>query len=256
MKAMEILPLPAFRDNYIWALREGTKAVVVDPGEPAPVEQWLEQHGLTLHAVLITHHHPDHVGGVRTLKTRYQPTVFGPAAEQIAGVDIPLRGDDVARPGAGFPEFDVIDVPGHTAGHIAYHGSDLLFCGDTLFSGGCGRLFEGTAEQMHRSLRRLAALPEQTRVYAAHEYTAANLRFALEVLPRDAELRRALANALKIMENGRQTLPSTIAREHRINVFLRCDEADVRSAAERWAGTPLSSEVEVFASLRRWKDQL
>lgn len=251
---MDVIALRAFRDNYIWTLRSGTNAVVVDPGDAGPVEAWLSESGSRLAAILLTHHHPDHVGGVEALKARHAPRVFGPASERIAGVDVAVAGGDRARPGEGFPDFAVLDIPGHTAGHIAYYGEDLLFCGDTLFSGGCGRLFEGTAEQLYGSLMRLAALPAGTRVYAGHEYTAANLRFARAVLPAEVQLQEALANASKITENGGTTLPSTIGREREINVFLRCGEAAVRRAAERHAGAALGTAVQVFAALRRWKD--
>lgn len=254
MPAMDVVALRAFRDNYIWTLHSGTDAVVVDPGDAAPVQAWLAETGSRLVAILLTHHHRDHVGGAVVLKARHRARVFGPAGEDIAGVDVAVADGDIARPGPGFPDFEVLEVPGHTAGHIAYFGDDLLFCGDTLFSAGCGRLFEGTAEQLHRSLSRLAALPATTRVYAGHEYTAANLRFARAVLPAEAGLEEALANASKITENGDATLPSTIGRERAFNVFLRCDETAVRRAAEQHTGAALGTAVEVFAALRRWKD--
>jgi len=252
---MNVTALRAFRDNYIWALTNAGEAVVVDPGDARPVEDWLARTGLRLAAILLTHHHPDHVGGVPRLKAAFGARVFGPGRGDVAGLDVPLHEGDKAEPGPGFPTFRVMEIPGHTLDHIAYHGAGLLFCGDTLFSGGCGKLFEGTAEQMHRSLRRLAALPDETRVYAGHEYTAANLRFARAVLPADGELADALASAEEITENGGETLPSTVARERRINVFLRAGEAAVRDAASRRAGgVPLGNETEVFAALRQWKN--
>jgi hydroxyacylglutathione hydrolase len=252
---LSIEPLHAFRDNYIWALAAGETAVVVDPGDAAPVEAWLDRTGHRLIAILVTHHHPDHVGGLGRLKTRYRPRTYGPAGEDIPGVDSRLGDGDAARPAEGFPDFAVIAVPGHTAGHIAYYGDGLLFCGDTLFSGGCGRLFEGTAGEMFASLRRLAALPPETRVYPAHEYTVANLRFARAVLPEDDRIEKALAKASEIVENGHPTLPSTLAQEKTFNVFLRTGEEAVRKAAERMAGQRLENETQVFAALRLWKDR-
>jgi len=252
---LTITPLPAFSDNYIWALHVDDQAVVVDPGEAAPVERWLAAEGLNLAAILITHHHADHVGGVAALKRAHRVPVFGPAGGHIRGIDKALGEGDHVTPAPGFPDFEVLEVPGHTLDHIAYYGGNLLFCGDTLFSGGCGRLFEGTAEQLHRSLSRLAALPATTRVYAAHEYTASNLRFGRAVLPQDVKLEKALANTLKIRENGNVTLPSSVGREREINVFLRAGEEAVRSAAELRSGKGLASEARVFAVLRQWKDQ-
>lgn len=250
-----IEPLRALRDNYIWTLAGAGRALVVDPGEAAPVEAWLARTGNRLTAILLTHHHPDHVGGVAALVAHHGCPVYGPAAERIAAVDRPVRDGETVAPGPEFPSFQVLVVPGHTAGHVAYYGDGLLFCGDTLFSGGCGRLFEGTADELRNSLRRLASLPAETRVFAGHEYTANNLRFALAVAPDDAELEKALAKATEIMENGSPTLPSTLGWERRFNVFLRTGEPAIRQAAERAAGRRLGNETEVFAALRRWKDR-
>lgn len=251
---LAMTPLNAFRDNYIWALRMGNRAVVVDPGESEPVERWLAGETLELAAVLVTHHHHDHVGGVAALKRVHRVPVFGPAGGHIHGIDKALGEGDHVTPAPDFPEFGVLEVPGHTLDHIAYTAQNLLFCGDTLFSAGCGRLFEGSAEQLHRSLSRLAALPATTRVYPAHEYTVANLRFGRTVLPADVKLEKALANALKIRENAQATLPTTVAGEREINVFLRTGESGVRAAAQQHCGKGLGSEVEVFAALRGWKD--
>ncbi|MGH8426557.1 MAG: hydroxyacylglutathione hydrolase [Gammaproteobacteria bacterium] len=252
---LRIEAIPAFRDNYIWALTVGTKAVVVDPGDAAPVEAWLTRGNGRLAAIFITHHHHDHIGGLTALKARHHPQVFGPAGEAIAGVDVALAEGDTVTPAEGFPAFRVFEVPGHTAGHIAYYGANLLFCGDTLFSAGCGRLFEGTAAQMHASLGRLAALPAGTRVYPAHEYTEANLRFACSLLPADPGLARTLKNVVTIRADGQATLPSTIGRERGINLFLRSGETKVRTAVEKELGRPLHPEAEVFAALRHLKDQ-
>ncbi len=231
-----------------------THVVAVDPGDARPVHDFLRHERLALAAILCTHHHADHVGGAAELAGADAIPVYGPATEAIGAVTHPAReGDVLALPAVGLT-LRVLEIPGHTRGHIAYEGGGFLFCGDTLFSAGCGRLFEGTAAQMHRSLSRLAALPEATEVYCGHEYTLANLRFALAVEPanRDALAYRQEAQALQSQD--RPTLPSTIGRERRINPFLRTTEPGVRKAAEQQAGQRLEDDVAVFAALRRWKD--
>lgn len=252
---MDVFPIHALRDNYIWAMHTGSHAVIVDPGVAAPVTAWLERETLRLAAILITHHHGDHIGGMPELKWRYGVPVMGPAGNHITGIALPLREGDRIIPAEGFPEFEVWAVPGHTLDHIAYYSPGYLFCGDTLFSGGCGRLFEGDANQLHEALSRFAALPGDTRIFPAHEYTAANLGFARAVLPEDKKLEKALANTLKIRENVEPTLPSTVAMERDINVFLRTEEPGVRAAAEAHAGKRLKSGAEVLAALRQWKDE-
>jgi hydroxyacylglutathione hydrolase len=252
----DVLHARAFEDNYIWIVRGSApdRAVVVDPGDADPVFAALEAAGLTLAAVLCTHHHGDHVGGVGALTARWPVPVYGPARERIRGATVPLAdGDRVALDDLGLG-FDVLDVPGHTAGHIAYVGHGLLFCGDTLFSAGCGRLFEGTAAQLHASLARLAALPDDTRVYCGHEYTRANLGFARRVEPDNPDIAVHLKTVEALRAADRPSLPSTIGLERRINPFLRSDVPTVREAAEREASKTLDSPVAVFAALRRWKD--
>ena len=262
-RPLTVLPIGAFKDNYLWLLCRGSDAVVVDPGDAAPVEKVLADRGLTLRAILLTHHHADHTGGVAALLAarvgRALP-VYGPANESIAGVTTPLEeGERVTIDALGL-SFDVFDIPGHTRGHIAYFArSDadrpaLLFCGDTLFAAGCGRLFEGTAAQMHASLGKLAALPPDTRVYCAHEYTVANLRFARAVEPHSAELDRRAAEADATRARGEPTLPSTIALERATNPFLRVDVAAVREAAERHAPGAAATPLATFTALRQWKD--
>ena len=256
---MNLVALPAFSDNYIWMLHDGQQAIVVDPGDAAPVADALDARGLALAGILVTHHHPDHVGGVTALRPRLQggSQVWGPAREKIPAPFVPLSdGDQLTVMGL---RFQVIDVPGHTAGHIAFFlaegaGAPILFCGDTLFSGGCGRLFEGTPAQMHQSLGRLAALPGDTRVCCAHEYTESNLRFAAAVEPDSADLAAYTAACRALRAQGLPTLPSTIAQERAINPFMRCDAATVIAAAQR-RGAADAGGAEVLGALREWKNQ-
>lgn len=253
---MKLLALPAFADNYIWMIHDGRRAVVIDPGEPAPVEQALEAHALVLAGILVTHHHGDHTGGIDALRLRLQGPVWGPATENIPSPFTALRGGD--RVEALGLSFDVIDVPGHTAGHIAYFGRPggqppLLFCGDTLFIGGCGRLFEGTPAQMHQSLDRLGNLPGDTRVCCAHEYTLSNLRFARAVEPGNQELQAFSAQCEALRAGGRPTVPGAIATERRINPFMRCDQSEVIASA-RQHGARSDAPVDILAALREWKN--
>jgi hydroxyacylglutathione hydrolase len=257
LEMLEVIPVPAFADNYLWLVRgvaDPRRAAVVDPGDAAAVGRALEAHGLALDTILVTHHHADHVGGVAALSRAAGAEVFGPAGESLPLVHHRVRGGNhVSLPRLGLA-FHVLDVPGHTSGHVAYHGHGALFCGDTLFSGGCGRLFEGTPAQMLASLDALAALPDDTRVYCAHEYTLSNLRFALEVDRANPDLEAYAADARRRRERDEPTVPSTIGLEKRINPFLRSRAPAVRAAAEAHAGAPLDSPVAVFAEIRRWKD--
>ncbi len=251
----QVIPLPAFRDNYIWCMRNATDALVVDPGDAEPVRRYLAHEGIRLCAILVTHHHADHVGGVQSLAAEYSVPVFGPASEPIPARTRALReGDHVDVPQLGIG-FDVLDVPGHTAGHIAYVAAGILFCGDTLFSAGCGRLFEGTPAQMMVSLAKFAALPGATKVYCAHEYTAANLRFARTVDPDNARLADHEHDVLAIRDSGLPSLPSTIAIELDTNPFLRVESPAVAAAAMRYADRPLATPVDTFTVLREWKNR-
>lgn len=254
---MDLIALPAFTDNYIWIVHDGTCAIVVDPGDSVPVLSALASMSLTLVGILVTHHHGDHVGGLHGLQPVLRGPVFGPARENIPEPYVPLRDGDSAEL-LGM-RFEVLDVPGHTAGHIAYFHQPtngmrpLLFCGDTLFSAGCGRLFEGTAQQMHGSLSRLAALPGNTRVCCGHEYTLANLRFAHAVEPANHEVDAYTRRCQHQRDQGLPTLPSSISQERLVNPFLRCTEAAVVQAA-RDHGAASEEASTVFAALRQWKN--
>jgi hydroxyacylglutathione hydrolase len=258
---MDLIAIPAFADNLIWMLHDGRQAIVVDPGAAAPVADALRAGGLSLSAILVTHHHADHVGGlaelVPLLDGHSPGLVWGPAHERM-----PVPVVKVAE-GAQFDLLGlavrVLDVPGHTAGHVAYVVSEAgrapwLFCGDTLFSAGCGRLFEGTAEQMHDSLGKLAALPPDTRVCCAHEYTLANLRFARAVEPNNAAAAEYEARCKALRAEGAWTLPSTIATERAVNPFLRAREPEVVASARAHGAEAAVTSTDVFAALRQWKN--
>lgn len=253
---LNLVALPAFDDNYIWMLHDGKQALVVDPGDADVVLEALKRLSLRLETILVTHHHIDHTGGVDVLRDTTGAMVFGPLTEAMPEPIRRLRSGDKVQ-ALGFT-FDVIDVPGHTSGHIAYYcnssdAAPLLFCGDTLFSGGCGRLFEGTPAQMLSSLNQLASLPGNTRVCCTHEYTLSNLKFARAVEPNNAELIQYQAQCAALREAKVPTLPSTIARELQINPFLRSDQAEVVHAAQQLDPTATDA-VSVFTAIRQWKN--
>jgi hydroxyacylglutathione hydrolase len=256
---LSVLTVPAFKDNYLWLIHDGIHAAAVDPGDGQPILDALRANGLTLTAILLTHHHADHIGGVPQLLSEYNVPVFGPRNDNIAAVTHPLgEGERVQVPGLAL-EMSVLDVPGHTLGHIAYvretPGEHWLFCGDTLFGAGCGRLFEGTPAQMAASLAKLAALPDDTLVYCAHEYTLSNLRFAEAVEPGNRALQMRLEADSKARGTNLPTIPSNIAIEKATNPFLRASEpgiVDSLVAAGRLERG--SSAVEAFAALREWKN--
>jgi len=253
---LKILTVPAFQDNYLWLIHDGVHAAVVDPGDAVPILSALAENRLALAAILLTHHHADHVGGVPALLQRFPVPVFGPRGENIPQITHPLgEGNRVTVPGIGL-QLSVLDVPGHTSGHIAYHAreQDWLFCGDTLFAGGCGRLFEGTPDQMAESLEKLAGLPEQTQIFCAHEYTLANLRFANEVEPDNMALKARIEREQAKRDRGEPTVPSTVGIEKETNPFLRFREQHI--ADRLIAAGHLSSRepIAVFAALRGWKN--
>lgn len=257
-QGLVVQPIPAFDDNYIWLLtRAGYGGcAVVDPGDEDPVIERLRSEGLALDAILITHKHGDHVGGIAGLKAEWPAAaVYGPAGEPIRLLERRLGGgDSVVLDGLG-ARFEVIDVPGHTEGHIAYFGGGMLFCGDTMFAGGCGRVFSGTHEQLSDSLQRLAGLPAATKVYCAHEYTLANLGFAAWVEPDSAALAERTERDRAARERGEPTVPSLLADELATNPFMRTDTPVVVAAAARWSGQDLGDRAAVFRALRTWKDR-
>ncbi|WP_457278632.1 hydroxyacylglutathione hydrolase [Polaromonas sp. P5_D5] len=254
---MYLIPIPAFDDNYLWLLHDGRRALVVDPGDAGPVQRTLEQHALQLESILVTHHHADHTGGVDALREATGAQVWGPATEHIPRPYTPLSGGDTAK--ALGLNFQVIDVPGHTAGHIAFYtpevnGRPLLFCGDTLFSGGCGRLFEGTPAQMLTSLDKLAALPGNTVVCCTHEYTLSNLRFAMAVEPENTDLAAYQAQCVALRTQEKPTLPTSVAQELLINPFLRTRQPTIMAAARHFDASARDDNT-VFAAIRQWKNQ-
>lgn len=263
MNTLEYVPVPAFADNYIWLVSDGRDAVAVDPGEAAPVRAQLAERGWRLSAILLTHHHADHVGGVADLIGDTPIPVYGPAAEGIAVVTHPLSGGDrVVLPSPRL-ELQVIDVPGHTRGHIAYFQAGQgqpgttphVFCGDTLFACGCGRLFEGTPAQMLASLDVLAALPGETQVHCAHEYTLSNIRFALACDPGNERLRAWSDRAQALRARSVPTLPTTIAHERAVNPFLRTGDPAVQRALAEELHEPAADRLTAFTLMREWKNR-
>lgn len=254
---LDVTPIPAFNDNYLWLFRAAgsRECGIVDPGDAAPVLRYLQDNDLTLSAIVITHHHGDHIGGIGRLLEHYDVPVYGPDSPNIPAVTVKLaEGDNVTLFGANFR---VLEIPGHTLDHIAYFAEGnppVLFCGDTLFAGGCGRVFEGTHKMMHGSLQKLATLPPETTVYCAHEYTLANLAFARAVTPDSPTLAARISREKARRAQDIPTVPTTIRLELETNPFLRCSEADVVAAAHAQSGKALAAPDEVFGVIRGWKD--
>jgi len=252
--SLEVVPVTAFKDNYVWTMRNATHAAVVDPGEARPVLEYLVREKLELAAILATHHHADHVGGIRELLEVRKIAVYGPRNEPIPTLTHPVsEGDTVTIPELG-ASFSVLDIPGHTRAHIAYYGAGSLFCGDTLFACGCGRVFEGTPQQMYASLEKLRALPDDTKVYCGHEYTLANIGFAKGVEPGNRALAAREERDRRLREAGKPTLPSRLGEEKATNPFLRCTEPAVVESVNKYLGTRVSDPVRVFAAIREWKN--
>ncbi len=254
---IQVIPVPAFTDNYIWLITNEARqqVAIVDPGDARPVLETLQHSGMQPIAILITHHHHDHVGGIEKLLEAYPGTpVYGPASEFIPHITRALGEGQVVELEPLSLRFTVMDVPGHTAGHIAYYGEDSLFCGDTLFANGCGRVFDGSLESLHNSLQRIAQLPTQTLVYCAHEYTVDNIGFAKWVEPHNPLLNQRLQECWDLLENGHPTVPFELGREFDTNPFLRIHIPEVISKAEEIAGRETHTPADVFAVLRIWKD--
>lgn len=257
---LEVIPIPAFNDNYLWLFKasDSTECGIVDPGDAEPVLRYLKDNGLTLSVIFITHHHGDHTGGISRLLQEFDVPVYGPDSVNIPAITQPLaEGDHVDVLGK---QYKILEIPGHTLDHIAYfaagdsENTPLLFCGDTLFAGGCGRVFEGTYAMMHQSLQKLAGLPPATAVYCAHEYTLANLAFAKAVTPASSTLARRIDREKARREQDIPTIPTSIQVELETNPFLRCSADDVMASANRQSGQSLSAPEDVFAVIRSWKD--
>lgn len=250
--------LPIFENNYIWLIMNSVrdKVIAVDPGDASPLIDYLNVNQIKLEAIFVTHHHRDHTGGIQDLKKQYDVQVYGPQHESIDGItDHVAEGSCIELPFLA-SSFSVLDIPGHTLGHIAYYVPGFLFCGDTLFSAGCGRLFEGTAEQMYRSLQKIAALPDDTKLYCTHEYTLQNLKFAQLVEPHNADIQVKIHHVQALRQANFPSLPALLGEEKKINPFLRCHVPEVVASAEQYAGSPLNNAVEVFRVLRAWKDRM
>jgi hydroxyacylglutathione hydrolase len=251
----DVVPLRAFRDNYVWTIRNAHSAAVVDPGEAQPVLDYLADQKLQLAAILATHHHQDHVGGIAELRRIHPVPVYGPRGEPITTLTHPVGGGDRVAIEPLDLSFEVLDIPGHTRAHIAYYGAGMLFCGDTLFACGCGRAFEGTPQQLYASLEKLMALPDETLVYCGHEYTLANIGFAKAVEPENAALLEREFGDAQLRRENRPTLPTSIARERATNPFVRVTRPAVIESANKYLGKRAADPAAVFAALRQWKNQ-
>ena len=253
---LNVNPIPAFTDNYIWAIVYGNSCIVVDPGDSSPVFDFLKSNNLDLAAILITHHHFDHTGGLLNLAEKYECPVYGPKGDHIKGITKGLSEGDEIR--VLDLRFKVFETPGHTLDHIAFYHSgpdgSFLFCGDTLFSGGCGRLFEGTAENMYKSLEKFISLPEETLVFCAHEYTQSNLKFALSINPNNSYLVSYSNKVEELRSKSKITLPSTIGLEKKINPFFLLKNDEILNNCETFLGAKITNQIESLAAIRSMKD--
>lgn len=254
MMTLDVIPVPAFRDNYIWLLHQDQHAVVVDPGDAAPVLAMLRARKLTLDAILITHHHHDHIGGVEALLAHSRAQIYAPRTGHYAFPHQPVSDGDQINLVPLDIQLNVMETPGHTLDHVIYYGANSLFCGDTLFSCGCGRLFEGTGEELYHSLQRIAALPGETRVYCAHEYTQHNIRFARSIDPDNPALAARSLDVDQQRERDLPSLPSTIQMEIDTNPFLRCDSAAIKAAALRHGNITETDPISVFCAIRNMRN--
>lgn len=253
---INVYPIPILKDNYVWAIIDVSQntAIIVDPGDAAPVAKFIDQQQLQLKGILITHHHWDHTNGTVELKEQYDVPVFAPAREQVSGTTTQVQEGDIVQIN-DFPlSFRVLDIPGHTLGHVAYYAAGMLFCGDTLFAAGCGRIFEGTPEQMYASLQKIAALPDDTKIYCAHEYTLNNLRFATVVEPSNQDIALRLQEVQRLSYADIPSLPSLLSLEKKTNPFLRCNEQELVKSTAKHAGYQLNDPVQIFYHLREWKN--
>jgi hydroxyacylglutathione hydrolase len=251
---MKIVPIPAFQSNYLWSIENGNTAAIIDPGDATPVIKHLQENDLELTSILVTHHHADHVGGIRKLKENFpQCKVYGPASENIPFIDFQLKENDKVELGS-LGHYSILDIPGHTAGHIAYYDAVNAFVGDTIFAAGCGRLFEGTPAQMISSFNKIKKLNPNTKLFCAHEYTLNNIDFALTVDPNNQSLLARKQKCEKLRQQNKPTIPSVLGEELANNPFLRCDQETLQISARKRSGKNSLSEIETFAILRQWKD--
>lgn len=254
MSDITIVPIPILKDNYVWMGIQGKHVYLIDPGESSPIISYLKDHHLTLTAIFLTHHHWDHTNGVVKLLAQFPVPVYGSILNSNELITHPIDDNDIVHFHEKFADFKVLSIPGHTLDHVAFLSEDILFCGDTLFAAGCGRMFEGTPDMLYASLQKLAALPTTTRIYCAHEYTLNNLSFAKAVEPNNVDIDKRIEHTQHLRDQQLPSLPSCIEDEKRTNPFLRCHIKAVINSAEQFAGQVLENAVQVFKTLREWKN--